>query len=173
MTRDTGQYPVWSVAHDHLNTKITYLKCVCRSRTKRSWLCSCRSQNHRAPSGRSPVDCLPAADQQLETWKKWEKNPSQHGALVQSRYSCIKKPEASPWGGVLRVVCAIVERLAVLPPQQRGVTLLLLWLPAEEGSAVQGHTGSHIPPESAHLSAGFKQRRFGAPGLCAKTYLCY
>lgn len=80
VTRDTGQYPVWSVAQDHLNTKITYLKCVCRSRTKRSWLCSCRSQNHRAPSGRSPVDCLPAADQQLETWKKWEKNPSQHGA---------------------------------------------------------------------------------------------
>lgn len=67
----------------------------------------------------------------------------------------------------------IVERLAVFPPQQRGVTLLLLWLPAEEGSAVQGHTGSHIPPESAHVSAGFKQRGLGAPGLCAKTYLCY
>lgn len=73
----------------------------------------------------------------------------------------------------MRVKCVIGEGLAIFTPLQRGVTLLLFWVPEEESRAVQYHRGSHIPPESGQIPIWFKLWGFGALGLCAKTYHCY
>lgn len=67
----------------------------------------------------------------------------------------------------------IGEGLAIFTPLQRGVTLLLSWIPGEDNSAVQFDRGSHIPPEADQASIRSKFWCFGALGLCVKTYHCY
>lgn len=99
---------------------------------------------------------LPLSD--ADTWLKMEK--------------LLFRSFKSPWGGILRVKCVIGEGLAIFTPLQRGVTLLLSWVP-EESSAVQFHRGSHGPPESGQVSIRFKLWGFGAMGLCVKTFHCY
>lgn len=81
------------------------------------------------------------------------------------------KSDKSPWGGILRVQCVVVEELAIFTPLQRGVTLLLLRLPVEESGAVQCHRGSHIPRESGRTPRGFERWGSGALGLCEKDTL--
>lgn len=68
-------------------------------------------------------------------------------------------------------MCVVGEGLAIFAPPQRGVTVLLCWVPEEESSAVQRLSGSLNIPELVPLR--FKFWGFGALGLCRKTCHCY
>lgn len=77
----------------------------------------------------------------------------------------------SPGRRVLHVKRVVAEGLAVFPPVQRGVTLLLSWLQVQECSTVECDLGAHMPQVRSHVPIRFEHWSFGARGLCQNTLL--
>lgn len=59
---------------------------------------------------------------------------------------------------------------SILAPEQVSLTLRLPGVPAQEGSAVEGHSGSQGLPELRQAPTGLKLWGFGARRLCVNTY---
>lgn len=77
----------------------------------------------------------------------------------------------SPGGRVVHVKRVVAEGPAVLPPEQRGVTLLLSWLQVQERGTVERDLGAQVPRVRARARIWLERWRFGARGLCQHTVL--
>lgn len=153
-------------------TNLSYLNSAGWSQRKCSSLCSCRAQNLLSLWWWSLTDCSPSAGLHQETWgQTWShrlvETLTQVSIITENGYVKL------PWRCVQRVKYVVGEGLSVFTPLQRGVTLLFRQVQAEESSAVQFHTGSHIPPDFGRTLIRLKFWRFGALRPCVKTYHCY
>lgn len=124
----TTQDQLWSSGHIPGNksnkTEETHQKCVRRSRQKRSWLYSCRSQSPAAPLAWSPGRWSPTADQQLET--------------------CLKKKN---WSISLNLLSSLQNPPVALPMSQRRhhdeLCDRCVWLSGSRPSFIQRSVTSH------------------------------